>query len=424
MSIDERAAGLGDPPRSRAARLRLIGPGLLIAATGIGAGDMITAIVAGTDYGYTLLWVIVLGVAIKFPLSEAIGRWSMATGKSMADGWTSMGRTATWYMIVYLFGATFITSAGLTSVAALATDAMFPGLLPLWAWGVLHGVAAFVLVAFGRYHVFEKIMEVLVGLMFVMAIALAVLLAPDLANLGAGLVPAVPDGSLINILAIVGGIGGVYSLTYYPYWARERGWTRPSWIPIMRGDLTVGYLVEGLFMIAMLVIGVEFLFGSGTAIGDGEGLLALTGPLTERFGPVAGWLFLLGFWAAVTSSILGNWNGASHLFADFVRVLRKVPDDRAEAYLGERSTPFRWFLVWITFPPMLLMALGKPIALVLAFTALGALFFPVLALILFKLLNDPAVPRGQRNRLLSNTLMVAIGLFFVWSAYQAIAGLF
>ena len=73
---------------------------------------------------------------------------------------------------------------------------------------------------------------------------------------------------------------------------------------------------------------------------------------------------------------------------------------------------------------MLLMALGKPIALVLAFTALGALFFPVLALILFKLLNDPAVPRGQRNRLLSNTLMVAIGLFFVWSAYQAIAGLF
>ena len=424
MTADDGAGSVSGPPRSRASRLRLIGPGLLIAATGIGAGDMITAIVAGTDYGYTLLWVIVLGVAIKFPLSEAIGRWSMATGNSMADGWRSMGRVATWYMIIYLFGATFITAAGLTAVAALATDAMFPGVLPLWAWGALHAVVAFVLVGLGRYRLFEQVMGLLVGLMFVMGIALAVLLVPDLGDLGSGLVPTLPAGSLINVLAIIGGIGGVYSLTYYPYWARQRGWTSPSWIPIMRGDLTVGYVVEGLFMVAMLIIGVEFLFGSGTRIGDGEGLLALTEPLVERFGPPAGWLFLLGFWAAVTSSILGNWNGASHLFADFVRVLRKVPDAQAEAYLGERSEPFRWFLVWITFPPMLLMALGEPIALVIAFTALGALFFPILALILVKLLNDPAMPRGQRNKALSNTLMAGIGLFFAWSAYQAVAGLF
>src|SRR5690606_24478540 len=137
--------------------------------------------------------------------------------------------------------------------------------------------------------------------------------------------------------------------------ARQRGWTKPGWVPVMRGDLTLGYVVEAAFMIAMLIIGVEFLMGSGANLDDNDGLLALTGPLAERFGPVAGWLFLVGFWAAVTSSILGNWNGASHLFADFVRVLRKVPDTRADTYLGERSAPFRWFLVWITFPPMLLM---------------------------------------------------------------------
>ena len=52
----------------------------------------------------------------------------------------------------------------------------------------------------------------------------------------------------------------------YTYWVRERGWRSPSWILMMRTDLGVGYLVTGIFMVAMLVVGAEMLFVSGESI--------------------------------------------------------------------------------------------------------------------------------------------------------------
>ncbi|MGV9800561.1 Nramp family divalent metal transporter [Mycobacterium sp. NPDC003449] len=405
------------PPRTFGQRVRLLGPGLLIAATGIGAGDMVTAVVAGADYGYALLWAIIIGVAIKYPLSEAIGRYFLAGGETMLQGWRRLSRWASRYFVFYLFCATFFTSAGLCSVAALAVDAMFPGVLPIWAWAVVHAVAAFAIVWVGRFAIFERLMEVLVGLMFVMAVTLAVLLVPDLGELSLGALPTLPDASLLNVLAIIGGIGGVYSLCYYPYWARAKGWNAPSWIPWMRTDLAVGYLVEAIFMVAMLVIGVELLFGTGADLQGNTGLLALSNPIADRFGAFAGWLFLIGFWAAVTSSILGNWNGASHMFADYMHTRRS-----GEPVSGDpqKSRSFRAFLVWITFPPMVLLGLSQPFLLVMVYTSLGALFFPFLAATLLWLLNKAVGSSPNRNRWLSNTLLVLCALFFVWAGIQSL----
>ena len=72
-------------------RLRLIGPGLVVAATGVGAGDMVSSLTAGTEYGTVLVWAIVLGAALKFALTEGLGRWFMATKTTILDGWRSMG---------------------------------------------------------------------------------------------------------------------------------------------------------------------------------------------------------------------------------------------------------------------------------------------------------------------------------------------
>src|SRR5215217_7040417 len=113
---------------------------------------------------------------------------------------------------------------------------------------------------------------------------LAILLAPSLGEVVLGFVPRIPEGALINVLAIIGGVGGTYSLAAYTYWVRERGWRHSAWIPTMRTDLTFGYALTALFMVSMLIIGAELLFGTGTSISDEEGLLALVDPLQDRFG--------------------------------------------------------------------------------------------------------------------------------------------
>ena len=80
-----------------------------------------------------------------------------------------------------------------------------------------------------------------------------------------------PEGSLPFVLAVIGGVGGTFTLVAYTYWVRERGWRRPGWIPMMRTDLGVGYIATCIFMVATLVIGAELLFASGTSIEDEGG---------------------------------------------------------------------------------------------------------------------------------------------------------
>ena len=412
-----------EAPTNWRSRLRLIGPGLVVAATGVGAGDMVSSLTAGTEFGTILIWAVILGAALKFALTEGLGRWYMATRTTILEGWHSMGWWASIYFIVYLALVTFFFGAAAPSASALAVDAMFPDLMPFWLLAVLHSVIfGFGICVVGRYRLFERVMEVFVGVMFLTVVGLAILLTPNLGELALGtVVPRMPEGSLPFVLAVIGGVGGTFTLVSYTYWVRERGWRRPSWIPMMRTDLGVGYIMTGIFMVAMLVIGAELLFANGNSISDEDGLVALSDPIAERFGAAASWLFLIGFWAAATSSITGAWNGGAYLFGDLVRTIRRVPEEEGEEYLSEKSVFFRGFLVWITFPPLVLLSFDEPVAIVIIYASLGAIFMPFLAITLLWLLNL-RVPREFRSGWLSNLVLGVSVLIFLYVSVQEIIG--
>ncbi len=67
--------------------ISIIIPGMLVAATGVGAGDLITASLAGSEVGLVLLWTAVAGGAMKWTLNEGLTRWQMAIGTSLLEGW-------------------------------------------------------------------------------------------------------------------------------------------------------------------------------------------------------------------------------------------------------------------------------------------------------------------------------------------------
>jgi Mn2+/Fe2+ NRAMP family transporter len=420
--VTDEGASRTQAPSTLGRRLRYAGPGIVIAVTGVGAGDMVSSLVAGTDFGMVLLWAVVLGAILKYFLTEGIGRWYMASGQTILQGWRSLGRWAIWYFVIYLFIVTFVFGAAVTSTAALAVDAALPGVLPLWAWAALHSVAAFIIVGIGRYGLFEMIMKTFAALKFGIVILLAILLAPALGEVVLGFVPRIPEGALINVLAIIGGVGGTYSLAAYTYWVRERGWRHSDWIPTMRTDLGFGYALTALFMVSMLIIGAELLFGTGTSISDEEGLLALVDPMQDRFGLLARWAFLIGFWAVATGAMLGAWNGGAYLFADCVRTIREAPDEEASDYLSEKSIYFRGFLAWMSFPPMILLAFGEPVLLVIVYASLGALFLPFLAITLLILLNSQRVAPEYRNRLVSNVVLAVSVIPFIVVGVQEVLG--
>lgn len=400
-------------------RWKLVGPGLVVAATGVGAPDMVATLVAGSRYGYGLLWAVILGVVLKIVLVEGAGRFTLATGLTIFEGWRSLGPWTTWYFGPYVMIWGFVYGATAMSSTALPLATLFPQ-VPLIAWAVLMGLLGFVMVWFNRYATFEKITAALVGLMFVTVVGLAVIAVPNIPDMFRGLVPVLPEDGLFYTLALAGGVGGTITLAAYGYWLREKGWVTPRFMRVMRIDNTTAYVLTGIFVVAMLIVGAEVVAAAGVALSAGDaGLVDLSAVLDERYGDVIGTAFLVGFWAAAFSSLIGVWNGVSLMFADFWGNVRGDGSGSPKTRVG--GSYFRFYLLWLTFPPMLLLLLDQPIGLILVYGVLGALFMPFLAVTLLGLLNGSRVPKEWANKLHTNLalgftalLFVALGLYQLW----------
>ncbi|MEU6833692.1 Nramp family divalent metal transporter [Streptomyces sp. G9] len=424
----------GEPAsRPRKSSWKYIGPGIVVAATGVGAGDLVATLIAGSKFGYTLMWAAVIGCVVKISLAEAAGRWHLATGRTLFDGWRSLGPWTTVYFAIYVVVWGFIYGATAMSSSALPIVALFPDGPGLKFWAIVTGLIGLAFVWFNRYAVFEKVMTVLIGIMFVVVVYVAIRVVPDVGASFAGLLPVLPDGSLLYTLGLIGGVGGTITMAAYGYWVNAKGWSNSSWMKVMRLDNRVAYVTTGLFVVAMLIVGAELLHASQIALTSGDrGLIDLGKVLEDRFGAGTAKLFLVGFFATSFSSLIGVWHGVSLMFADFVERFRAPAAGAAKteehegadvAERRQRSLPFRAYLLWLTFPPMTLLWLDQPFGLVIAYGVLGAFFMPFLALTLLWLLNSSRTPREWRNGWVSNGMLALSGLLFIVLCVQQVRDL-
>lgn len=352
-------------------------------------------------------------------LAEACGRWHLATGRTLFDGWASIGPWTTWFFAIYAVIWGFVYGAAAMSSSALPLQALFPDVMDLEWWGIACGLVGLVFVWFNKYNVFEKVMTVLVGVMFVVTVYLAIRVTPNLGDAFAGLLPVLPDekDSVLNTLGLIGGVGGTITLAAYGYWVNAKGWTNTGWMKIMRLDNRVAYATTGIFVVAMLFVGAELLHSANIAIASGDkGLIQLGDILEQEYGTATGKLFLIGFFATSFTSLIGVWHGVSLMFADFLarrRGEREARGDELASGRRERSWAFRAYLLWLTFPPIVLLFQDEPFRLIIIYGVLGAAFMPFLALTLMWLLNSSRTPREWRNGSLSNGMLTVAGLLFL-----------
>lgn len=405
--------------------LKVIGPGLAIAATGVGAGDLLAAMLAGADFGEALVWVIILGAVLKLALNEGVARWQLATGTTLIEGWSRhLGRPFLFYFLLYLVVWSFIVAGGLMSACGVAAHALIPA-LSIFEWAILHSVVAFALVAVGRYTAFETVMKGLIGTMVATLLVSLALVGADLGEAIRGLVPSLPRGSATSMLSLMGGVGGSVTLLSYGYWIREKGWSGRRLEGRVRLDLTVGYSLTGLFGVAMLLLAAVVL-GGGVGMPEGSvGLVAcgdaIRAATAERLGPGAGHIaslmFLVGVWGAVFTSTLGVWQGIPYLFADFVRNLRGGTSGPVDT----GSWTYRAFLLFLALPPMVLLVLDRPIWVIKVYTLTGGLFMPLLAGSLLWLNSRRSLVGDSRNGPISTALLLcSLALFAVILVRQLI----
>jgi Mn2+/Fe2+ NRAMP family transporter len=411
-----------DGPK-RASYVLLIGPGLLLAATGVGGGDLATGSIAGSLLGTAVLWAVLVGAALKFVVTEGLARWQLATGSTLIEGVVQrVGRVGVWLFLPYLLLWSFFVGSAQMSACGITLHAIFPvfadGRQGKIFFGVLSGLTGFALVYRGGYRLFETLMRACIGIMFVTVVATAALLWPGTGDVLQGLLmPRIPDGDgagLTWTVALIGGVGGTLTVLCYGYWLREEGLTRPEDLTTCRIDLATGYLMTAAFGIAMVIVGSHIRVEGGGA----ELLVDVSARLGELFGPVGKWLFLIGSFGAVFSSLLGVWQSVPYLFADCLRLLTSRDVEAARRGVDTRAAPYRAYLAAIAVVPMLgLVASFSDVQKL--YTVTGALFFPVLALTLL-VFNGRADWVGARFRNGPAALisLLSVLAFFSWVAIR------
>ena len=390
-----------------------------MAATGVGAGDLATASFSGSHLGVAVLWAVVVGSLFKYVLTEGLTRWQLVTGQTLLEGLADkLGPVFGWLFLPYLLLWSFFVGAALMGACGVTLHAIFPVFEDASEAKVIFGIACslsgLVMVLLGGFKLFERVMAVCIAIMFAVVLVTALLLWPGTPEVVQGLVvPGIPDAEgkgLDWTVALIGGVGGTLTILCYGYWIREVGRDSAEDLRTCRIDLSVGYLLTAVFGIAMVIIGSHVELN-----GKGAGLLVqLADTLGESLGETGRWLFLIGAFGAVFSSLLGVWQAVPYLFADICRLC--IAPDGIEK-VDTRAAPYRAYLLAIAFVPMLGLMVSFA-EMQKLYAIIGASFLPLLAIALLVLNGRRRWLGDHVNHWPSVAGLGVTVAFFIWAAIQ------
>jgi Mn2+/Fe2+ NRAMP family transporter len=390
------------PPVSLSSALRRIGPGMVLAASIVGSGELIATTTLGAQVGFTALWIILVSCAIKPVVQGELGRYTIATGHTGLEGFNRMPGPRLWVSWLVWAWAVMVL------LTMLQVGGMYGGvgqvlhlLVPQVSVNVWVGVCLVITVSVllgGGYKRIEKLALVKVGFFSLLTIcAAAVLLrrtgAVTAADLTAGLSFGLPAAGLATAMAVFGITGvGATELVQYPYWCVEKGYARyvgprdgsaawvlraRGWIRVMHLDILCSMVIYTLATIAFYLLGAGVLHKSGLIPAQRDTIQVLSRLYTQTLGEWALWVFYAGAVITLYGTIFASTAAHSRLFADAVRV--------GGGYAREDPEARRWWrnvflLVLAVLPPSFYWFFESPVKMVLAGGMAQAAMLPLIGL--------------------------------------------
>jgi manganese transport protein len=381
--------------------LKQLGPGLIISAVIVGSGELIVTPKLGATVGFTMLWFIILGCFIKVFVQVELGRYSISSGMTTLQAMNSIPGPrliVSWlvWIWVLMYVALIFQVAGM--VGGLASVFSLVGMpLPDKALAILTGVSVSLLLVMGRYRMVEVFSTGLVAIFTLTTLVAVGALqttpyAISAGQLAEGLKFALPE-KFTTAFAAFGIIGvGASELIYYPYWCLEKGYARnigpheessswrhraQGWIRVMKIDAWFSFFIYTTATIAFYLLGAAVLHAKGLVVENSEMIATLSHMYRETFGQWSYWLFLVGAFAVLYSTVFGATASNSRLLADALSLFGVLKYRDAE----HRS---RWIkiggvLLPIAFTSVYLLV-GEPVSLVFVGALAQGLMLPFLAL--------------------------------------------
>lgn len=443
-----------DPPIRFVDALRQIGPGLVLAGSIVGTGELIATTTLGAKEGYALLWLILFSCVIKVFVQIELGRHALTHGQSTLQAFNSLGsghRRANWICWIW-FAMMLATQAQIGAMEGLigqAATMAFPGISAQVRdtlgvssdafWATLTTVLAIGLLLSGGYTRVEKITTFLVAAVTFVTVA-AVCMLPwspppvdfSLSSLAGGLTFALPAGGIAAAMSVFGITGvGASELVAYPYWCLEKGYGRATgvrddtaawamrargWMRVMQIDAWFSMIVFTVGTLAFYILGAGILHARGVVPAKGE----MIRELSQMYTGLGSWTqtaFLLGAWAVLFKTLYVATAGNSRQTADFLDIARIAPNPEGQA---RKRRINQLCVIYPIVALCMYFALGDPKRLVTIGGFAQALMLPVIAGAALRLMLRDGDRRVLGGKVWMSFVVVAAVMIALVAGYGAV----
>jgi Mn2+/Fe2+ NRAMP family transporter len=417
------ADAIQPPPTNLWRALRNIGPGIILAGSIVGSGELILTTKFGAQYGYAFLWLILFSCVIKVFVQIELGRYAISSGKPTLGAINELrgprlgAHILVWWWLIMML-TTFTQIGGMAGGVGQAMDLAFPHAArtiadwtqPFWPdlaslirqrpdypWAILASLTAVILLVSGGYRRVEQLSVYLVAAVTLLTVlSVAVLPMTPYAirwdRVVEGFQFLVPAAGMAVAFGVFGVTGvGATELYAYPYWCLEKGYARfagsrdgsEEWLQRARGWIRVMQLDAWCSMIVFTLATVSFYF-MGAAVLHPQHLIpedkAMVDTLSQMYAkPFGLWtqmVFLIGCGAVLFKTLYISCAGHARLTADFFSLAKFLQFETSR----DRA---RWIQVLCVFYPLLalalLLTLKNPVKMVVIGAVAQAATLPIIS---------------------------------------------
>lgn len=370
-----------------------IGPAVLVTAAFIGPGTVITATLAGANFGFSLLWALLFSVIATIILQEMSARLGIVTQQGLGENIRSHCNTP----IIKFLACTLVVSAivignaayqgGNIAGASLGLSSIFGSAQlseQVSLWPLLIGLIAFAILFTGSYRIIEKALIVLVAIMSLAFLATFIITKPDLGQLFSGLlVPSLPTGATLTVIALIGTTVVPYNLFLHSASASER-WHKPEQIKEAKTDLFISIPLGGLISLAIVSTAASAFFGKNIAITNAADIAPALQPL---FGDLAGIFIATGLFSAGISSAVTAPLAAAYALNGVLK-------------MNNNLASFKFKSIWL-----IILLLGvfiatfgyQPIKIIWFAQVANGILLPLIAIFLLWIMNSKQLGKYQNS---------------------------
>jgi len=389
--------------------LRKLGPGLLFAGAAIGVSHLVQSTRAGADYGWGLLWALLLVNLFKYPFFQFGPRYALATGESLLDGYYKLGKIFLWLYFFLNIATMFTIQTAVTVVTAGLASNLFEIKTNIIHWSIGVTAVCYSILLIGRYKLLDKVIKVII-LVLTISSVLAVTIAFFKGNTSLVFSQMFPNGdSILFLIAFMGWMPAPMDISiWHSIWILEKKTDLKNKFSLKEGlfDFNVGYITTVILGICFLGLGALVMFGSGLEFSNKGNEFAgqLINLYTSNLGESWYMIIAIAAFTTMISTTITTLDASPRAMSKTVQLLFK-----------QKNRDF--YIFWITILAVgtcliFLFLLSEMGLLVQIATVLSFLTAPFYAILNYRLVTSNYMPK-ENHPSLKIKILSLLGIVFL-----------